>query len=124
MGQESRALAVARDAMDSGRAEYDLLNAAFALASRSGDHDLARRAMDLRLKNYPEHRASGYLQLGNLHATALKDSEQALKAFREAVELTPEADRAALREQIPRAFWTPLGLVPGGRKPHTSSSNG
>jgi len=123
LGQDAQALAVAREAIDSGNADVDLLNAAFMLASRTGDYELARKAMELRLRDSPAHRADGYLQLGKLHASAGKDRTQALLAFEQALAATPEAGRAALREQIPVDYWTQLGLAPTAGTPQMSSSS-
>ena len=110
-GQDARALALAREAIAANVADYDLFNATFLLASRTGDYPLAANAMTMRIAGWPENRVSGYLQLGNLYATSLHSPEQALESYHRAVELTPPDLRAGLQGQIPTDLWQALGLA-------------
>ncbi len=109
-GQEPKALMLAREALAENSYDYDLVNAAFVLGWRGGDFELARKAMDLRMKDWPASRADGYAQLGNMYLTE-KRPDKALESFRQAVQLTPEAQRKALLPQIPQAYWPQAGLV-------------
>ena len=107
-GQQEKALALAREAMKQEVADYDLLNATFALARRAGDFPLAIRAIEQRMAGWPHSRAAGYVQLGNLYNTDLHDQQQAMMAFRRALALTPPSGLEALRVQLPAAAWDEL----------------
>ncbi len=124
-GQEPKALAMARDALAANVYDYDLVNAAFILGWRAGDFPTAIKAMDLRLKDWPQTRVNGYVQLGNMYTTGLPDPAKALDAFKKAMELTPEAQRKALLPQIPPVYWPKIGFanaVPVQAAPAQTSS--
>ncbi len=110
-GQESKALQKARVALDDNVYDYDLVNAAFVLGWRAGDFKTALRAMDLRIKDWPQNQVASYIQLGNMYTTGIQDPAKALQTFKKAMELTPEAERRALLPQIPPAFWPQLGFA-------------
>ncbi len=109
-GQEDRALALARDAMKHNIADYDLLNATFLFARRAADYPLAIQAVEARMAGWPQTRAAGYVQLGNLYASGMRDPQRAVAAFRQALELTPPASVPVQQTQIPAEFWGQLGL--------------
>ena len=109
-GQEPKALALARDAVEKGIADYDLVNAAIILGWRALDFPLALKAMDIRLERWPAARIPAYLQLGNMYTTGIKDPAKALQAFKNAMDLTPEGERQALLGQIPPVYWAKLGF--------------
>ena len=117
-GREAEALALARVAIQTNTADYDLLNATFTLAWRSADFALARKAMELRIAGWPDSRALGYLQLGNMEAMGQHLPEQALQSFRQALELTAPEVRKGLQAQIPPEYWGQLGLA--GSAPATT----
>ncbi|MDQ6881146.1 MAG: O-antigen ligase family protein, partial [Pseudomonadota bacterium] len=120
-GQEALALELARQAMRTNIADYDLLNATFVLAGRAGDFPLARKAMELRMATTPASRMQGYLQLGDMYLNAAHDPQQALQSFRQAYALTPLSDRSALQQQIPPELWSRLG--PGTGTPTTPQTS-
>ncbi|MEO7640718.1 MAG: tetratricopeptide repeat protein, partial [Ramlibacter sp.] len=68
------------------------------------------KAMYIRLKNWPAARVPAYLQLGNMYTTGIKDPAKALEAFKQALDLTPQAERQALLGQIPPVYWAKLGF--------------
>ena len=109
-GQEDKALVLARDAIRNNAADYDLLNATYALARRGSDYPLAIQAVELRMAGWPQSRAAGYVQLGNLYASGMHDDVKALDAFRKALELTPPASLPLQQAQIPAQYWGKLGL--------------
>ena len=110
-GQEPKALAMARDALANNIYDYDLVNAAFILGWRGGDFDLALKAMDLRMKDWPTTQVNGYIQLGNMYTTGLKQPAKALESFKKAMELAPAAEHRALLPQIPPAYWPQIGYA-------------
>jgi tetratricopeptide (TPR) repeat protein len=101
------------EALQTNVIDYDLLNATFMLAKRAADYPLAIHAMELRIQGWPQSRAAGYAQLGNLYASGLHDPQKAVEAFRKALELTPPGSVSMQQEQIPPEFWSQLGLSGG-----------
>ncbi len=123
-GETGRALELGRAAIRDRLYDYDMANATFVLAWRAGDWALAREAMRLRMVGWPATRAEGYLQLGAMYDQGVRDEEQALAAYRQALALASGAEREALAARIPAAYAEKLGLgrVPGA--PQTSASKG
>ncbi|HSW17620.1 MAG TPA: O-antigen ligase family protein [Ramlibacter sp.] len=111
-GQEPQALARARDALNAGIVDVDLLNAAFMLAWRQGDLPLAERAMALRLSGWPAQRAQGYVQLGRMREETAADVTRALDAYGQALASAGAGERAAIAQAIPRRHWAALGISP------------
>jgi O-antigen ligase len=118
----AQALPLARAVIDDQVYDYDMANAAFALAWRARDWDLARRAMHLRMVGWPASRAEGYFQLAAMYDQGLHDEDQALGAYRQALELTAGQQREALIAAMPAKYVERLGLrkAPG----QTSASKG
>ena len=108
-GKEAQALALARQAIVQQSYDYDLANSAFLLGWRAGDFALAIEAMRLRMKNYPETRVEGYVKLGNMYASGMKDSAKALGSFKQAMALASETQQRELWPQIPEVYRSQLG---------------
>lgn len=111
-GEEAKALALAKEAIAAKAYDYDLVNAAFFLAVRTGDYPLALDMMKLRISEFPWSRARGYVQLGTLYANGIKDPERAMEAFRRGLAAAKPSERQELMEQIPSMYWQHLGYVP------------
>lgn len=125
-GKESLALQKAREALEDNIYDFDLVNAAFILGWRAGDFKTAIHAMDLRIKDWPQHQANSYIQLGNMYTTGLPDRAKALESFKKAMALTPEPGRKGLLPQIPPAYWPQLGFanaIPVLATPQTSAAS-
>ncbi len=110
-GKEAQALVLAKEAMAKEAYDYDLVNAAFILGWRAGDFPTALKAMELRNKDWPASKPQGLVQLGNMYTTAIQDPAKALASFKEAMALTPEAERKGLLPGIPPQFWPKLGFA-------------
>jgi tetratricopeptide (TPR) repeat protein len=110
-GQEPRALELARQAIDNNIYDFDLVNSAFSLAWRAGDYAMAVKAMDLRMAGWPASRVEGYVQLGDMYATSIKDPQKALASFKQAMALAPETARKSLLPHIPTEYWSRLGFA-------------
>jgi tetratricopeptide (TPR) repeat protein len=111
-GEEAKALALAKDAIAARAYDFDLLNAAFFLAVRSGDYPVALDVMKLRIEEFPWSRARSYIQLGTLYANGIKDPERAMEAFRRGLAAAKPSERQEFMEQIPPAYWRQLGYIP------------
>ncbi len=114
-GQEAQALVLARDALARDIADFDLVNATVVLATRAGDFSLAQRALELRLKAWPERRVETWLQIGQLYEIGFNDPAKALDAYGKALDLAPPAQRGQLRQHVPQGHWQKL--VEAGRAP-------
>jgi O-antigen ligase len=121
-GKEPQALALGRQALHDRIYDFDLTNATFHLAWRAGDFQLAAKAMQLRIAGWPESRADGYLQLGNMYANGPKDAVKALAAYRQAVAQSSEGQRQVLLQQIPAAYRAQIEGAPAAAQ--TSASKG
>ena len=67
---------------------------------------MAMKALELRTARWPEQKVDGLIKLGNIYAsvTEVKDENKALEAYRAALAATPEANRPAVRAQIPTIY--------------------
>ena len=119
-GREPQALALAREAITGNIYDYDLVNSAFFLGWRAGDFAFAEQAMQLRMKDWPETRAAGWLQIGNMYAAGAKDEGKALAAFKQALDAASVAERPLLLEKVAPEYRSRLGFA----APQTSASKG
>jgi O-antigen ligase len=118
MGNEDRARVLAKEALDAGVADYDLVNTYFILAWRAKDYALARQLMLRRISQWPDSRSRGLLQLGVLAAEEGK-ADEALEFFRQGLAAASDADRPALAQQVPQPFRDRLAAT----RPQTSASS-
>ncbi|HXE47978.1 MAG TPA: O-antigen ligase family protein [Ramlibacter sp.] len=126
-GQDAKALEMARQAIADNLYDYDLANASFYLASRAGDYQLAAKAIQLRMAAWPDSSVQGYMQLGDMYADSVKDPQQAMAAFKQALALAPQSQRQALMERIPPAYRAKLDSTGGPPAPaaaQTSATKG
>ena len=107
-GKEPEAAVLARQYMEEGTFDYDLLSAAYVLGVRKSDFDMAVKALELRNKGWPTTQQDGYLKLAAIFSTYKKDDAKAVAAFKSALSATAEKDREALRKQIPPAYLAAL----------------
>jgi tetratricopeptide (TPR) repeat protein len=127
IGQQAQALDLARQAIAENIYDFDLVNATFYLGWRTGDFALAAKAMRLRMIGWPATRVQGYMELGDMYAQAVKDPEQAVAAFKQALAQAPEAEREALLQRIPPAYRARLDSKGGPQAPpaaQTSATKG
>ncbi|MBA4262222.1 MAG: hypothetical protein C0443_09465 [Comamonadaceae bacterium] len=106
-GQETQALAIAREDISANKYDHDMLNTGFVLAMRAQDWNLAIKAMELRNQGWPAHQADGDAKIG--HAWLGKgDQNKALAYFRAALAATPPGQRQSLLNGIPQDLWPRL----------------
>jgi O-antigen ligase len=111
-GQEAKALALARQSMNSGIYDYDLVNTLFILAVRARDYPLAERAAELRMKEWPDSRARGLVQLGVMYAVEMRQPEKGMASFRQGIALARGDERAQLLAMIPLEYRNQLTATP------------
>ena len=111
--QEALAMQRAKEALDAGVADFDLVNAYAILAWRARDYPLALELLQRRIREYPESRARGLVQIGMIYADGLNDPARALAAFRDGVAAASREERPLLLAQVPPAYRAQLaGAAP------------
>ena len=105
-GKEAQAYQQTKELVAAGTYDFDLINAAYVLGARAKDWPLAIQALELRNERWPEHKLDGLLKLGNMYASVpeIKDENKALAAYKAALAITPEANQAPVRAQIPTIY--------------------
>ncbi len=103
-GKEPESALLAKQYMDDGTYDFDLVNAAFVLGMRKGDYDMAIQSLELRSKGWPNLNVDSFLKLGNIYAVQKKDDVKALASFKSALNAAPDADKETVRKQIPAAY--------------------
>ncbi|HEY0825499.1 MAG TPA: O-antigen ligase family protein [Ramlibacter sp.] len=111
-GQEPRAMQRAQEAMDAGVVDQELVDSYFVLAWRARDYALAEKLLQQRMRDWPETRARGLVQLGVLHAEGYGDKRKALAAFQLAMKVARPQERDALLQQVPPEFRPQLTVAP------------
>jgi O-antigen ligase len=120
MGQERKAMQRAQEALEAGVVDYELLDAYFILAWRAQDWTLAEQLLQLRMREWPESRARGLVQLGLVYNEGAHDRARALAAFQLALKVASPQERDALLQQVPAEFRAQLVAAPA---PQTSASS-
>ncbi len=112
IGEEARALDLAREAIADGINDLDLHYSAFILGLRAGDYALAEDAIRLRMTSWPATRLEGYLQLGRLYAEGLGHQNRALGAFKNALALAAPMERQSVLQRMPSEYRALLEFSP------------
>lgn len=108
-GKEAEGKALAKQFIDEGTYDFDLVNAAYVLGMRASDFDMAIKSLEVRQKAFPGLNPDSLLKLGNIYAVQKKDPAKALAAYKGAVAAVGnETDRATLRKQIPEPYLSQL----------------
>lgn len=102
-GKEPEAAILAKQYLDEGTYDFDLVNATYVLSMRKADFDTAIKALEIRNKYWPNLKNDAFLKLGAIYA-ARKEDAKALASFKSAVAETPDPNKDAMRKQIPPAY--------------------
>ncbi len=106
-GNEPRALAIAREDINAGKYDYDMVNTGFVLAMRAQDWDLAIKSIELRTKGWPATQADGDAKIGNAWI-GKGNVAKAMEFFRAALAATPPEQRQNMLNGIPQGLWPQL----------------
>lgn len=106
-GNEPKALAIAREDINAGKYDYDMVNTGFVLAMRAQDWDLAIKAIELRSKGWPATQADGDAKIGNAWI-GKGNVAKAMEYFRAAMAATPPEQRQNMLNGIPQGLWPQL----------------
>jgi O-antigen ligase len=99
--QEDKALRLAREYLNSGSADAEMVNLAISMGTRAKDWPLVIQALKLRGKGSPALASDSWLRIGAIYLETINDEAQALDAFRAAVAAAPEQYRSRVRERVP-----------------------
>ncbi len=102
-GKEPEAAILAKQYLDEGTYDFDLVNATYVLSMRKADFDTAIKALEIRNKYWPNLKNDAFLKLGAIYA-ARKEDAKALASFKSAVAETPDPNKDAMRKQIPPVY--------------------
>lgn len=104
-GKEPEAFKIAKQRIEAGQYDYDLVGAGYTLAVRAKDWPLAVKALELRNQGWPAQKVDGLLKLGDIYAaTEIKDEAKALQFYKDAIATAPEKDKTATRARIPTIY--------------------
>ena len=103
-GKESEARLLAKQYLDEGTYDFDLVNVAYVLGMRSGDYDMAIKSLNFRKKTWPNLQVDTLLKLGAIYAGPKKDVDKAYATYKAALDAAPAGEQAAVRKLIPAAF--------------------
>ena len=111
-GQEAQAMQRAQEAIDAGVIDQELVNSYFILAWRARDYPLAEQLLQTRMREWPETRARGLVQLGMIYGEGYQDRARALAAFRLALRVAAPHERPLLLQQVPADYRAALASEP------------
>jgi hypothetical protein len=94
--------------MDAGTYDLDLLNAAYAIGTRSRDVDMVLKSLLLKQKSFPAESVDTLLKLGSVYANLKNDDANALASYRAALAASPAAMKDSVRQKIPPAYLSRL----------------
>ena len=106
-GHDAEALALAKQSLHENIVDVDLVNAAYTLGAKQGDWEFVLKALALRAKLWPETLIDTLLKMGRVYAEPglpVHDEAKALEAFRKAYALVTDADKAAVKAQVPAQY--------------------
>ncbi|MEI8158075.1 MAG: O-antigen ligase family protein, partial [Burkholderiales bacterium] len=104
-GKTKEAAARAKDLLETGVIDSELIRTAYYLGKKNQDSALAILALQLRLKTWPDQAVDGWLKLGDIfNAPETKDESKALAAYRAALGAASPADKNTVLAMIPSAY--------------------
>ena len=101
IGQEDKALRLAREYLNSSSADAELVNLAISMGTAAHDWPLVIQALKLRGQASPALASDSWLRIGVIYLEKLNDEAQALQAFKAAIATAPELYRDRVRERVP-----------------------
>ena len=114
--QEDKALSLARDYLNSGNVDAELINLAISMGTRAKDWPLVIQALKLRGKGSPALASDSWLRIGTIYQDTFNDEAQALLAFKAAVAAAPEIYRERVRERVPEGVRGRLDVLSPSQK--------
>lgn len=96
------AATLAKELLEAGNSDPDLVRTAYLLGMHHRDPLLAILALEIRIKTWPSQAADSWLKLGDIYnAPEAKNESKALQAYKSAVEAAQTPHRSAILKMIP-----------------------
>ena len=104
-GKEPEAAVLAKKLIRQGTFDPDLVRASYYLGMRTRDPELAIRALELRIQNWPEQAVEGWIMLGAIYVTPeFRDEEKAIASYRKAFVAAPANLKDAVLARVPPKY--------------------
>ena len=104
MSRVPEAIELARQSMDEGHYDLELLNAAYLLGKQNRDAALVIQSLELRQQSFPGGTVDTFLKLADAYANLKKDDVRALEYYRSALAAAPVSAKEDIHQQIPKAY--------------------
>ena len=104
LGREPEALTLARQYLEEGTYDFDMLNASYLLGTQNKDAALVIKSLELRQKDFPGGQVDTLLKLADAYANLKKDDASALAYYRLALGAASADSKDLIRQQIPQAY--------------------
>ena len=106
----------AKELLQAGVFDYDLVQAAYFLGLRNRDPELAILALESQIKTWPSQATDGWLKLGNIYdSVEAKNEIKAQQAYAAALAAAPPAYGTATWAMIPPNY---RAKIRSGANPH------
>ena len=102
--KEPEAISLAKQYMEEGTYDFEMLNAAYLLGTKNKDAALVIKSLELRQKSFPGGTVDTLLKLADVYANLKKDDVSALGYYRSALAAAPANSKEDIRQQIPKAY--------------------
>ena len=104
-GRNKEAIARAKELLQVGVFDNDLFQAAYSVAMRNRDSELAIQALELGIKTWPARAVDGWLKLGDIYdSPEAKNESKALAAYQAALRASPPAYKPTVLAMIPPIY--------------------
>lgn len=104
-GREQQAAARAKELLEKGFVDPDLVQAAYTLGIRHQDWALSIQALQAGISAWPARAMDGWMKLGNIYSSpSVHEEEKALQAYRAALAAAPLSMREKVWAAIPSAY--------------------
>ncbi len=103
-GRQAQAVRLVKQYLIEGTYDFDLLNVAYLLGTRSRDADLVIQSLELRKKKFPGSTVDSLLKLADVYANLKQDDARALAYYQSALAAAPVGSKDNVRQQIPKAY--------------------
>jgi len=109
-GKEQEAAVRAKELLQAGTIDRDLVQTAYFLGLHNQNPALAIQALELGIKTWPSRSVDGWLKLGNIYdSEQAQDESKALHAYQEALTASLPANRNTVLSMIPPRYRTEVG---------------
>lgn len=104
-GKNQETVLRAKGLLRTGAFDYDLVKMSYFLGMQNRNPELAILALELLIKNRPNHAVDGWLKLGHIYAASeSRNEERAIQSYRSALAAADPQHQAAVLAMIPANY--------------------